>query len=93
MPNPISGLLHSRKFCLLILDTLVSLALYFVGKYAGASVFEDVKFVIAALQPVFVAVIIMIAYEDKAAMEQATSSEYHEYLMSRDEKAGSLPEP
>ena len=88
MPNPISGLLHSRKFCLLILDTLVSLALYFVGKYAPAGVFEDVKFVIAALQPVFVAVIIMIAYEDKAAME-AESRDYQTRLYESAPK----PEP
>ena len=62
--NPFSGLLKSRKFWLLILDLICSVTLYFVGKYAGASVFEDVKMLIVSLQPVFVTVIGAIAYED-----------------------------
>ncbi len=60
---PIHALLKSRKFLLLLLDTVVSLTLFFVGKYA-LDIFEDVKFVIAALQPVFVTLIGAIAYED-----------------------------
>jgi len=65
--NPIAGLLHSRKFLLLILDTIISLTLYFVGKYAAPSLAEDVKFIVAAYQPVFIAVIAGIALEDAAA--------------------------
>jgi hypothetical protein len=64
-PNPFKGLVLSRKFWLLILDTVISLVLYFVGKYAPVA-FEDVKFAILALQPVFVAIIIAIAWEDSA---------------------------
>lgn len=73
-PNPFSSLLHSRKFWLLILDTIVSLGLYFVGKYAGAEVFEDVKLVILTLQPVFVTIIGAIAYEDVALTRAAAIS-------------------
>lgn len=59
-----ASLLKSRKFLLLVLDVLMSAALYFGGKYAGASAFEDIQFLIAGLQPVFVAVIASVAYED-----------------------------
>ena len=60
---PIKLLLQSRKFLLLILDTVISLSLFFVGKYAPIA-FEDVQTMILALQPVFVSVIGGIAYED-----------------------------
>ena len=67
---PIQGLLRSRKFLLLCLDTIISLVLFFVGKYALPGVAEDIKFIIAAYQPVFVAIIIAISVED-AAMKRA----------------------
>ena len=70
--NPIAGLLRSRKFLLLVLDTAISLVLYFVGKYAAPELAEDVKFVIAAYQPVFVAIIIAISVEDAAAKRAGT---------------------
>lgn len=63
--NPFSGLIRSRKFWLLILDTIISLTLYFVGKYSPVA-FEDIKFLIAAIQPVFVMVIYGITAEDVA---------------------------
>ncbi len=66
-PNPFKALLYSRKFWLLILDTVVSLVLYFVGKYAPLAA-EDVKFAILGLQPVFVAIIIAIAWEDSSKL-------------------------
>ena len=62
-PNPFSSLLHSRKFWLLILDTVVSLILFFISKYVPGAA-EDVKLVIGLLQPVFVSIIIAIAVED-----------------------------
>ena len=65
--SPIQGLLRSRKFLLLCLDTIISLTLYFVGKYAAVGLAEDVKFIIAAYQPVFVAIIVAISVEDAAA--------------------------
>lgn len=73
-PNPFSSLLHSRKFWLLILDVIVSLSLYFVGKYAQMA-YEDVKLIILTLQPVFLMIIYAIATEDvattKAGMTQS----------------------
>ena len=61
--NPIKALFSSRKFLLMLLDTIVSISLYFVGKYIpGAE--ADIKFVILGLQPVIISVILAIAYED-----------------------------
>jgi len=65
------SLLKSRKFLLLVLDTVIGLVTYFVGKYAGASS-EDVLTAIGLLQPVFVALIIGIAVEDSAALKAGT---------------------
>jgi hypothetical protein len=62
------ALFRSRKFWVLIVDTVVSLLVFFVGKYAPIAA-EDVNIVIAALQPVFIMVIGAIAYEDGAALK------------------------
>ena len=64
--GPFGKLLYSRKFLLLCLDVLVSAVLYFIGKYAGNSLFADAKFLIGILQPVIIAIIIAIAVEDAA---------------------------
>ena len=59
-------LVRSRKFLLALLDVVIALALFFGTKYAGEAVFEDIQFLILTLQPVFVAIIAAIAYEDAA---------------------------
>jgi hypothetical protein len=69
MKNAWKSLLYSRKFWLLVMDTVISLVLFFVGKYGGANLFEDMKFIILTLQPMFVMVIYAIAKEDAAAKE------------------------
>lgn len=74
-PNPFASLLKSRKFWLMILDLVISLALYFVAKYAAAPVAEDVKWVIGLIQPIFIAIISAIAYED-ASLNAANASKY-----------------
>ena len=61
------ALFQSRKFWLLILDLVISLVLYFGGKYLDPALFDDVKFLIGALQPVFAFIIAAIALEDAAA--------------------------
>jgi len=63
--NPFAGLLRSRKFWLLMLDSVVSAATYFIGKYAGAEG-QDMLYVIGLLQPVFVTVIASVTAEDNA---------------------------
>jgi len=57
-------LLHSRKFWLAVLDVVVSTATYFVGKYVPTGNSEDIIWLIASWQPVVVALIVGIAYED-----------------------------
>lgn len=62
------SLFKSRKFWLMVLDLVISMALFFVSKYAP-SAFEDTKFLIGAIQPLFVVVIGGIALEDAAAKQ------------------------
>ena len=69
--SPFKRLLQSRKFLLLILDTVVSVATYFVGKYAGFQG-QDIIFLIAALQPIFMVAINSIAKEDVAQLAAGT---------------------
>lgn len=70
--DTISALLRSRKFLVLMFDTLVSTILYFGGKYLDPSVVDDVKFLIAALQPVAITLIYSIAKEDAARSQADT---------------------
>jgi hypothetical protein len=67
--NPWGSLLRSRKFWVMLMDLVLSMTIYFVGKYAAPVLAEDVKFIVASIQPVFLFLIGAIAYEDKAAIE------------------------
>ena len=60
-------LLASRKFLTLLLDTVVSLTIYFVTRYIAPDVAQDVLYVLAALQPIVLAVIVMWGVEDASA--------------------------
>ncbi len=68
-PNPFSDLLHSRRFWVMILDLVVSLVLYFTGKYAAPSVNDDIKFIIGIIQPVFLLVITAITVQNNAQIK------------------------
>ncbi len=50
------NLLQSSQFWTAVLDALTSIVIYLVGRYAVNDL-DMVKFVIAALQPIFVAII------------------------------------
>ena len=69
--NPFKSLLQSRKFWLLILDTVVSMTIFFGGKYLQTGS-EDIVFMVAALQPVFAVAINSITREDVAQLEAGT---------------------
>ena len=71
MSNPFVGLLNSRKFWIAVLDMVVSLCLYFVGKYAPGMM-DDIKIIIASAQPVVLILIASIAWEDAAAKRSGT---------------------
>jgi hypothetical protein len=73
--NPFASLIKSRKFWLLVMDTVLSLVLFFGAKYLAPAAFDDVKFVIASIQPVFVVIIGAIAYEDGKAAENSVTFE------------------
>ena len=62
-----ASLLKSRKFWIMITDTVVSIAVYFVAKYLNPLAAEDVLWMIGLLQPVIIALITGIAIEDAAA--------------------------
>jgi len=70
--NPFVGLLRSRKFWLLILDTVVSLLTLAITQFAAPDAIEFVLVVIGTVQPVFVAVIVGIFVEDAAAKRAGT---------------------
>ena len=61
---------RSRKFLTMMLDVVLSLLTYFVGRFVAPDYAKDVLFVVGALQPVFLAVIVMWGVED-AAMKRA----------------------
>jgi uncharacterized membrane protein HdeD (DUF308 family) len=63
--SPVSLLFQSRKFWLLILDTVIAIVLYTVANFFPAFK-EHVGFLVATLQPVFVMLIVAIAIEDAA---------------------------
>ena len=67
-----NGLLKSRKFWVLVLDTVIALVSYFVTKYAAPSMTDDVLIFIGVLQPVFLMMINAIAKEDAAAKAAGT---------------------
>ena len=64
--SPLKRLLQSRKFLLLILDVLISTILFAVGELAPQAK-ETVDFAIKTYQPIFIMLILAIAYEDGQA--------------------------
>ncbi len=62
------NLFHSRKFWLLVLDTVISLVTLVGGWILSPEQLDRVLAVIAILQPVFIAVIIGITREDVAKL-------------------------
>ncbi len=72
--NPLQALLRSRKFLVMLLDTTVSLVLYFSAKYLAAGAVEDIKRAIVALQPV-VAEPVAATVATASAFEAAPDSE------------------
>lgn len=67
--SPWAKLLKSRKFWLLILDTVVSIVLFVAGAYFPQAQ-ETVKFMIVTMQPIFIFLIMAIAWEDAANAHQ-----------------------
>lgn len=62
----IKALAQSRRFWTLVLDVVISLALYFVAKYFGAGL-DDVRFLIVTLQPIAILLIAAFTVDDMHA--------------------------
>ena len=65
-PNPFTGLIHSRKFLLAMLDALVSSVALVLAWFLSPDKVASVLALIGIWQPVLIAVIIGIAAEDVA---------------------------
>ncbi len=70
--SPVRALFRSRKFLLLLLDVVVNSTVYVVSKYAAPVLAEDILFFVGLQQPVWVALIGAIAYEDGQAKRAGT---------------------
>jgi len=68
-PNPFSGLIHSRKFWLLILDTVVSLVATVGAWYLAPEALNQVIAILAIMQPLYIFVITSITKEDVAKID------------------------
>jgi hypothetical protein len=71
MSNPIW---KSRRFWVSILDIVITLSLYFVAKYVPGAI-DDVKFVMLALQPLALALIIAYTIEDVNLIKAAAQKQ------------------
>jgi hypothetical protein len=56
-----------REFWILVVDIIISAVAYFGAKYLAPDVFEDVQFVVLAVQPIVVAVIGKLYADRKTA--------------------------
>jgi len=54
----------SRKFWILILDTVVSIATFMIGQYVLEAESQVILFLIASIQPVFLMLIGAYAYQN-----------------------------
>jgi len=61
----------TKEFVTAVVDAVVSMALYFGAKYLTPAIFEDVKFVIAIMQPIVLAIILNFVKEDAARYIQS----------------------
>lgn len=74
-PNPFSGLLHSRKFWLAVIDAVAAVLGLWVGSYVEPKLAQLILATWAAFQPVLIVVIAAIAYEDKANVQASAKVE------------------
>ena len=58
------ALVKSRKFWMAVLDMVVSLGLYFAGKYALPEISTDINVVVVGIQPVLILIIVNYTIED-----------------------------
>jgi hypothetical protein len=76
MRRAFTGLLHSRKFLVFLLDAIGQIVLYFGAKYMAPSLFEDVQFLMLILGGLGAFLIAAIAYEDGQAKRAGRPSNW-----------------
>ena len=57
-------LLRSRKFMIMLVDVIVSIAAYFTGKYMSPEASKDILFLIGSLQPIILVVVASITVQN-----------------------------
>ena len=68
-------LFKSRKFWLMVADVTVSLATYFIGKYMNPASAQDLLFLIGAVQPVVISVIVSITVQNLEGIKASAQIE------------------
>lgn len=59
----------SRKFWIMVVDTAVSLATYFIGKYQSPEAAKDILTLVLALQPIIISVVVSITVQNVAGIK------------------------
>lgn len=80
-------LLQSRRFWTLLLDAVLSITIYFVGKYFSVAL-DDVKFLIVTLQPIALILIAAYTVEDVHQASLANQLLAHQSTLATQVKAG-----
>ena len=87
MNNPFKGLLRSRKFLLVAIDAGAAVTGLVAARYLPESQ-DFIIALVATLQPVFVAAIVGIAWEDAAAKKAGTHPSQAYDFQFKDKPAG-----
>jgi len=69
------SLWESRKFRIMLFDTVIAIVVYAVSKFVSPLYSQDILWLIASIQPVILSLIIGIAVEDAAAMKNGDNRE------------------
>jgi hypothetical protein len=62
-------LLKSRKFWIMTVDGVATLAIYFAAKYFAPAAAEDVIKILAVVQPIIIAVVVSITVQNVAGIQ------------------------
>jgi hypothetical protein len=68
-----TSIFKSRKFWIMVVDVVVSIVTYFVGKYAAPAIADDIFKMIVTLQPVILLVIGSITAQNLAGIKATAS--------------------
>ena len=92
-PNPFTGLIHSRKFLLAMLDALVSSVALVLACFLSPDKVASVLALIGIWQPVLIAVIVGIAVEDSANVKAVAETYKADKSLEETKVAYNEPKP